>query len=217
MQSVNDKWTAISVIYSLIWAALLVSNALVTTYLHLERKTQRENASQFIRLLPHLSEDGETSQSDADATNLELAALWTENRERLEIYHQLVTGFARSTRLTTIITIVTGFLFIVLIGVIGTLANAIPGAITSSNVAASGAILTGFIGKAVISNSASSQRELLAFFNHPIEVERALRAERLIDQIDDPEKKAAAQVILLQHFASSHTHSDVGGSSTTST
>lgn len=140
-----------------------------------------------------LAQIQETSATD-------FQSLWKDNRKRLNIYHDLVTAYAQSTRFATIAMITIGFLFIVVMSIIAALAKETSGAIASSVIGASGALLTGFIANAVLKNAASSQSELLSFFSHPLAVERALSAERIIKEIQDPTEKAASQRILISYL-----------------
>lgn len=43
-----------------------------------------------------------------------------------------------------------------------------------------------------------------SFFSHPLEVERALSAERIITGIEDPVGKAASQRILIEYLNGRH-------------
>ncbi|PHV68464.1 hypothetical protein CSW57_04405 [Williamsia muralis] len=159
-----------------------------------------ETRARTLEALAKLQNDPGTNSTDFDS-------LWQDNRKRLNIYHDLVTRYAQSTRIATIATIGVGFVFIVIISVIAVLAKDTTGAIASSVIGASGALLTGFIANAVLKNAASSQSELLSFFSHPLEVERALSAERIINDIGDPTEKAASQRILIEYLTGRKTES----------
>ena len=65
------------------------------------------------------SEGTDPFPAEADLDLLALDELWVSNTRRITIYHELVTSYARSTRLTTLLTIGTGFALIVIVGVVG--------------------------------------------------------------------------------------------------
>lgn len=185
-----QRWILICsiAIVSILFATFLATGVLY--YLSQEAKRRFEN---------ELLAD-EAGAIDVDA--LDLPALWTDNRDRLGKYHQIVLNFAQSTRQATLLTISIGFFFIVVISIISVTSEGTASAISSSVIGASGAILTGFIGQAVLKNAATSSRELTSFFSHPIEVERALNAERIIAKIEDPQKRAAGELMLVEYLTS---------------
>lgn len=67
--------------------------------------------NQTLQALAQIQSDPVTNSTDFDS-------LWQDNRKRLNVYHDLVTRYAQSTRVATIATIAVGFVFIVIISVI---------------------------------------------------------------------------------------------------
>jgi Ca2+/Na+ antiporter len=126
---------------------------------------------------------GQLAEAVSAADPLKFETLWRQNREQLTSYHKLILNYASSTRQTTILTLLVGFAFLLVVGVAALFADNVASAIASSVVAAAGATVTGFIGNAVLKNADTSSREVRAFFLHPLEVERALAAERLINEM----------------------------------
>lgn len=185
-----QRWILISAIaaVAILFAVALASGILY--YLGQEARRRFEN---------ELLADEATA---TDVDTLDLPSLWTDNRDRLGKYHQIVLNFAQSTRQATLLTISIGFFFIVVISIISVTSEGTASAISSSVIGASGAILTGFIGQAVLKNAATSSRELTSFFSHPIGVERALNAERIIAKIEDPQKRAAGELMLVEYLTS---------------
>ncbi|MFC9768231.1 hypothetical protein [Rhodococcus jostii] len=194
-QDLKDRWSTTWAFAVVIAPIVLAGWALVFWYLNEERRMASTVEVAFNDLVGVNSRDRENNGPD-----LRLATLWSENRGRLDIYHRLVTEYARSTRITTITTLAVGFILVIIIGLVGIfVSDTTGGAISSSVIAASGALLTGFIGKAVITNFANSSKELTAFFSHPIEVEKALNAERIIQEMPE-DQRAPAQLLLIEYL-----------------
>lgn len=135
---------------------------------------------------------------DVADSSMDLKTLWTGNRRHLKNYHQIVMNYAESTKKSTGLYIMIGFIFIIVTAAFALFAQTTSAAISSAIVATAASVLTGFIAKAVLNNSATSSRELQTFFNHPIEVERALAAERLVGTFETPERRDEAKLLIIQ-------------------
>jgi heme/copper-type cytochrome/quinol oxidase subunit 3 len=123
--------------------------------------------------------------------------LWRTNRHALVEYHAMVRRYAASSRQLTLFTLLSGFVFLMAVGAAALLLPRTTAlAITASVVAAAGAAVTGFIGNAVLRNSETSSREVLAFFSHPLEVERLLTAERIVHGMSAETRDAAKLLIV---------------------
>jgi hypothetical protein len=168
-------------------AASLVFVPVGLLYLRSEKRRQHENRLILADL------DTKTDRRD---NPFELVTRWLENQQQLQTYHQLVLNYASSTRQTTLATLVTGFGFLLVIGVIAIFASDLPSAIASSVVAAAAAALTGFIARAVLRNADTSSREMLSFFSHPLEVQRLLAAERVSEGMPEPFRHQANLLII---------------------
>ncbi|WP_130385963.1 hypothetical protein [Kribbella sp. VKM Ac-2569] len=127
---------------------------------------------------------------------LALKTMWANNRQRLEAYHTLVTAYAASTRATTRIALAVGLIFVILAGLAAAIAPTVASSVTTGAVGVIGAGLTAYIATAVLRNSESSSREVLAFFSHPLELERVLSAERIADQLGEAEQATARLLII---------------------
>jgi hypothetical protein len=119
-----------------------------------------------------------------DDSGSRVEALIRANGERLEAYHSLVTTYAESSRLTARVVIGSGFVFLLLSCGVAMLGSNKTVVVASAAISAVGAVFTGYVANVVLRNSEGSSREVQAFFNHPIQVERMLAAERLSESLD---------------------------------
>lgn len=186
---VDDGWTAIWSIYAAVIACSILVAGVYLRYLRLEKGRQFENR----RLVQQIIEEEATDEFD-------LQNLWEANKKQLQLYHQIVVNYAQSSRQSTQVFLICGFFFIVLVGVFALTRSSTAGAISSSIVSATGAIVTGFIVQAALKNQDSSSRELVEFFSHPLDVQRALAAERLIMSMPE-EDQSKAKLIVVEHLA----------------
>jgi hypothetical protein len=173
--------------YSIFVVALILATALVYQYF----KSEKRRAFNSRRILDELR-DKEATDEDP----LDFMVLWKNNRDQLTEYHKLVLNYASSTRQTTILTLLAGFSFLLIVGVIALFAHSVPSSVAASVVAAAGATVTGFIGNAVLHNADTSSREVLAFFAHPLDVERVLAAERLVREMPESSQEAAKLLVV---------------------
>jgi hypothetical protein len=168
-------------------AAALIFVAVVFTYLSSEKRREHEN-----RLLVATMDKPATVAGDP----FELNTRWLDNQQQLQNYHQLVLNYASSTRQTTLATLVAGFSFLVIIGVVAISARDIPSAIATSVLATATAAVTAFIARAVLRNADTSSREMLSFFSHPLEVQRLLAAERVAQGMPESARHQADLLIV---------------------
>jgi hypothetical protein len=145
---------------------------LALAYFRSEKRREFENYKIILELDTEIGGDGD---------DFTLPALWLANRDQLKSYHRLVLNYANSTRRTTLIALSFGFAFLVVAGALAPFARTASAAVATSIAATAGAGVTAFVAQAVLRNADSSSKELLAFFSHPLEVEKMLAAERLIN------------------------------------
>ncbi|WP_394615234.1 hypothetical protein JNUCC0626_36320 [Lentzea sp. JNUCC 0626] len=160
-------------------------------YLRLEAE-RRDEISQAIKSI----EDEEIKEPSA-----EFESLWLSNKQQLRHYHRLVLGYAESTRQLTRFTLVGAALLMLALGVFSMFARDTSSAIASSVLVAASAAVTGYLARAVLRNSEGSSKELGEFFAHPLEVEKALAAERLVLTMPENEQ-SAAKLIIVKFLAS---------------
>lgn len=139
--------------------------------------------------------EGLSPPADADEA-FEFGDMWRSNREQLKIYHELVLNYATSTRQGTLLTLFGGFVFLVVVIVVALFARSVPSAIVSSVVSASAAGVTAFVARAVLRNADTSSREVISLFSHPLELERALYAERLVLSLGADGQDAAKLLLI---------------------
>lgn len=139
-------------------------------------------------------------------------AAWAANRARMEGYHQLVMGYASSTRQLTQAALVIGMVFVGGLAVLALLTNDTASAVATSAIGVAGTGFAGFVTKAILRNAEASSREVLAFSTQPLEVERILRALRIVDSMPD-EERAQAQLVIVEALVSARPNEP--GTSTT--
>jgi hypothetical protein len=131
---------------------------------------------------------------------LGLDALWNANRAQIENYHKIVLSYASSSRIYTLTALSVGFIFIAVVGFIAVHASGTAAAISASIVTAVSAALTGFVARATLRNSEASSKELRAFFEHPLDLERALAAERLVGDMTNRGDQAQARLRVIDYL-----------------
>lgn len=131
--------------------------------------------------------------------SLHLDHLWSANRQQIETYHKIVLSYASSSRAYTLAALGIGFLVITIMGGIAIHASGTATAVPASIVTAVSAALTGYVARATLRNSEASSQELRAFFEHPLDLERALAAERLVNAMG-PTDQAKARLIVINYL-----------------
>lgn len=140
----------------------------------------------------------QVAAENTEQDSVELAALWKANKSQLGHYHQIVVSHAESSKRSTRWFLIVGFLFVLGAGALTLLSTRLETAIGTTVIAAAATALTGFVAKAVLRNAATASSELQMFFNHPLEVERALAAERLVEAFETPARRDEARLLIIQ-------------------
>jgi hypothetical protein len=174
-------------VYSGVVAAAILAATLLLMYFRGEKRREFENR----RILKYLEEAKPSVIEENPDDPMSLEMLWEANRDQLQHYHRLILNYATSTRQTTQVALLAGFSFLMVVGLFALIARSLASAVASSVVASAGAVVTGFIANAILRNADTSSREVLAFFSHPLEVERVLTAERVIRSMPQPAQDAA--------------------------
>jgi uncharacterized membrane protein (DUF485 family) len=199
---------ALNEVYTYAFIALGILIAIVVTGITAYRWFQDNRRFSFESRLA-LEAVRDADREAARGTDpLALDTMWANNRQRLEAYHGLVTAYAASTRATTRVALAVGLVFVILAGLAAAVAPTIASSVTTGAVGIIGAGLTAYIATAVLRNSESSSREVLAFFSHPLELERVLSAERIADQLAEAEQ-ATARLLIIKALVS-QTKSEAG-------
>lgn len=173
------------VLWSVVAAALLVPAIVWVVAQWLEARHLYESRVQLASVEEEANRRGEQTARDSGADRMGTAALWVENRTRIEGYHHLVTDWAATSRNIAKLVLGFGFSFLVATIAIAVWASTLGAAVATSLVGTAGAILSGYVANAVLRNAEASSREVQAFFNHPLRLERILRAEYLVEQLPE--------------------------------
>ncbi|MFJ9917672.1 hypothetical protein ACIRSF_00005 [Streptomyces rubiginosohelvolus] len=123
---------------------------------------------------------GSESAEPARRSPLELAALWDTTHARLDLYHQIATGQAKTSFRNAQIAMVAGFLLLVVFAGIAVWASTTAVAIVAGGLGAVAAALAGYIAKTFVRSQESAATHLRSYFDQPLELSRYLAAERLV-------------------------------------
>lgn len=125
-------------------------------------------------------------QRDPDAgevvrrSPLELAALWDTTHARLDLYHQIATGQAKTSFRNAQIAMGVGFLLLILFAGVALWASTTAVAIVAGGLGAVSAALAGYVAKTFIRSQEAAATHLRSYFDQPLELSRYLAAERLV-------------------------------------
>jgi hypothetical protein len=167
-------------------AAVLAT--LIVGYVWSERRRDWENR----RLLERVEESVAN-----DDQHLEFTGLWHRNQYRLQEYHQIVVNHAQSSRQLTLVVLVAGFMLIATLGLMAWQARDVTSAVATSVAATAGTAVTAYVVQTVLRNAETSTSEVNQFFRNPLEMERILTVERLIEQMAATERDAARKLVIL--------------------
>ncbi|MFJ5046387.1 hypothetical protein [Streptomyces sp. NPDC088719] len=121
-------------------------------------------------------DSGETARRSP----LELAALWDTTHARLDLYHQIATGQAKTSFRNAQIAMVAGFLLLILFAGIALWASTTAVAIVAGGLGGVAAALAGYVAKTFIRSQEAAATHLRSYFDQPLELSRYLAAERLV-------------------------------------
>lgn len=127
---------------------------------------------------------------------LELKEIWAVNQQRLDYYHEIAISQSKMSFISTQVATGLGFALIVTVGWIAAQATDPLGTITAGAVGIVGGGLSAFIGATFMKSQSRASAQLQQFFLHPVEYSRLLGAERLIEDLDPPQKAEAVKIIV---------------------
>lgn len=132
--------------------------------------------------LPKPAEEGAAPSDDASRRRslLGLPELWEATHARLDLYHQIATGQARTSFRNAQIAMVAGFLLLILFAGIALWASTTAVAIVAGGLGAVSAALAGYVAKTFIRSQEAAATHLRSYFDQPLELSRYLAAERLV-------------------------------------
>ncbi|WP_411095951.1 hypothetical protein [Streptomyces sp. 020-2-3H-GM] len=111
---------------------------------------------------------------------LGLPELWEATHARLDLYHQIATGQAKTSFRNAQIAMGAGFLLLVLFAGIALWASTTAVAIVAGGLGAVSAGLAGYVAKTFIRSQEAAATHLRSYFDQPLELSRYLAAERLV-------------------------------------
>ncbi|MFJ6238839.1 hypothetical protein ACIQH0_32710 [Streptomyces griseus] len=111
---------------------------------------------------------------------LGLAELWEATHARLDLYHHIATGQAKTSFRNAQFAMGAGFLLLVVFAGIAFWASTTAVAIVAGGLGAVSAALAGYVAKTFIRSQESAATHLRSYFDQPLELSRYLAAERLV-------------------------------------
>ncbi|GGS63486.1 hypothetical protein GCM10010253_42980 [Streptomyces badius] len=111
---------------------------------------------------------------------LGLPELWEATHARLDLYHQIATGQAKTSFRNAQIAMGAGFLLLILFAGIALWASTTAVAIVAGGLGAVSAALAGYVAKTFIRSQEAAATHLRSYFDQPLELSRYLAAERLV-------------------------------------
>ncbi|MFH9655406.1 hypothetical protein [Streptomyces sp. EN16] len=134
--------------------------------------------------VPHPRSDGHGDTPSGDASHrrslLGLPELWEATHARLDLYHQIATGQARTSFRNAQIAMVAGFVLLILFAGIAVWASTTAVAIVAGGLGAVSAGLAGYVAKTFVRSQEAAATHLRSYFDQPLELSRYLAAERLV-------------------------------------
>ncbi|MFE7535234.1 hypothetical protein ACFU67_13290 [Streptomyces rhizosphaericola] len=112
--------------------------------------------------------------------SLGLPELWEATHARLDLYHQIATGQAKTSFRNAQVAMVAGFLLLVVFAGIALWASTTAVAIVAGGLGAVSAALAGYVAKTFIRSQEAAATHLRSYFDQPLELSRYLAAERLV-------------------------------------
>lgn len=129
------------------------------------------------------SEEGSNPAADEASRRrrlLGLPELWEATHARLDLYHQIATGQAKTSFRNAQIAMGAGFLLLILFAGIALWASTTAVAIVAGGLGAVSAALAGYVAKTFIRSQEAAATHLRSYFDQPLELSRYLAAERLV-------------------------------------
>ncbi|MFJ6487065.1 hypothetical protein [Streptomyces californicus] len=121
-----------------------------------------------------------TSSDTGRRGALGLPELWEATHARLDLYHQIATGQAKTSFRNAQIAMGAGFLLLVVFAGIALWASTTAVAIVAGGLGAVSAALAGYVAKTFIRSQEAAATHLRSYFDQPLELSRYLAAERLV-------------------------------------
>ncbi|MGW3572449.1 TRADD-N-associated membrane domain-containing protein [Streptomyces sp. NPDC000941] len=138
-------------------------------------------------------------EAELPASRFTLAELWTVTHTRLELYHDIATGQARSSFRNAQAAMLVGFGLLIAFVAIALNASTTAGSIVAGGLGAVSAALAGYVSRTFVKSQEVASSHLRAYFDQPLEFSRYLAAERLIAEAElSQEQRAEVLTTLVQ-------------------
>ena len=183
---VNDRWTYL---LALLVGFVVCGISAVALYRLYSAEQRRRHDNRMLL-------DSAQPISDEDDDPFSYASRWDTNRNRLNSYHSLVSNYAESSRSLTMATLIGGLVFLAILTLVAVTVDNSASTVAVALVGVSGAGLAGIVVRSVLQNAEASSSELREFFLHPVDVERFLVAERIVDSMEGTDQSAARLAIV---------------------
>lgn len=135
---------------------------------------------------------------------LGLPELWEATHARLDLYHQIATGQAKTSFRNAQMSMVAGFALLVVFAGIALWASSTAGVIVAGGLGAVAAALSAFVSRTFIRSQEAAATHLRSYFDQPLELSRYLAAERLVADGDlSQEQRAEVLSALVQAMVAS--------------
>lgn len=119
----------------------------------------------------------------------DFTSVWRRTQKRMDLYHKVATTQADQSYQNGQRAITVGFLLLVCIAISSLFIGNTTGALTTASIGVAGAALTGYLTRTFLRVHESASRQLRSYFEEPLRLSQQLSAERLINLINDEEKR----------------------------
>lgn len=182
------------------WAAAVSAAVLAAVTVLLGRSTLRDSRADRIRTEQAQRRLRQAEDQLATADELTLPALWAVTQKRLNAYHEIATGQARTSFRNAQGAMVAGFLLLGVFAILAANTRSTTAGVVTGALGAVAAALAGYISRTFVRSQETSAGHLRSYFDQPLEFSRYLAAERLLNsgQPLKPEQRAAILADLLR-------------------
>jgi len=146
------------------------------------------------------AELGKVEAELVEADHLSLPALWEVTHKRLDLYHQIATGQARTSFRNAQVAMAIGFALLVGFAIAATLARTTAGSVVTGSLGAVAAAFAGYISHTFVRSQENAAIHLRAYFDQPLEFSRYLAAGRLlnvaIDKLSEEQRAVITSELL---------------------
>jgi hypothetical protein len=194
-RGVNEDEEATLVVFVVFVASAYLAGLAGWSYWRQQRRAWRDR-----RLIAKARVELERAEESLPevAASVDFASLWTITQKRLDYYHQIATSQAEKSFLYGQLAAGIGFALILGCALAAAFAHSSAASIAAALLGVTGGGLAAYIGATFMRSQESASAQLRAYFLQPLEFSKILAAERLLEQITDPDSRTAATTSLVQ-------------------